>query len=182
MASSLTIENSNRWPDKLYIGLLSAFWIIWAPATAWVTFLAITDFHIFFLLWLPFGYLGVLLVPWIMIQSRKPQVLEATEGMLIFHGNGTPFFNVINIPRCQLFKLHIGHYDNGEGESVVTLNLLYGGADSINRIMISPLSHPLEKRKVFREVEAFLQENGFLLEIQDDHPASKTENGGRGGI
>ena len=75
------------------------------------------------------------------------------------------------IPRDQKIKLYFGHYgDDGECESVATLNIFSGTSWWTRRMMIAQLAHPIEKRQIFHEVEAFLTENGFNLYIDDAHP------------
>ena len=177
MNPSLTIDNSGRRLDGCYLGGLIVFWIIWAPATIWVTAMAISDFHIFWAVWLVFGYVGVLGIPYVMIQSRKPHRLEATDDALIVHGTGLPFTKVVKIPREQRIELHFGHYeDSNESESVATLNLISGNSLWTKRIMISPLMHPSEKRQIFRQIKAFLIDHGFNVEVVDDHPKSRGED------
>ena len=181
MALSITIENSKQRHDKLYVGCLVVFWIIWTPLTCFVTFLAITHFHWFFVLWLVFGYLGVIGIPWTIIQSHKPQTLEASEDALIIRGTGVLFKNVIHIPREKLITLHIGHYEDGnDTESVVTLNLFSGQSPWTQRVMISPLAHPSEKRHIFHQLELFLSANGFQFEVKDEHPKTRSEQGSGG--
>lgn len=163
METSITIENSGRRSDVAYTGCLCVFWLIWTPVTIGVTYLAYSDFHIFFVIWLLFGYLGVFGVPWTLIQSRRPQRLVATEQDLIIDGGNNPFQKIVRMPRNKVIKLYFGHYDDGEVEAVVTLNLFSGA----KRVMISQLSHPTEKREIFETISKFLEENEFNVEIED---------------
>lgn len=143
--------------------------------TVWATFAAFSDFHLFWVVWLPFGYIGVLGIPSVLLNSRRAQTLESTPDSLRIHRTGIPFSRVVTIPRGQKITLHLGHYgDDGEGESVVTLNVFSGSSWWKRRIMIAQLAHPKEKRKIFHEVEAFLHENGFDAEIDDDHPKTRS--------
>lgn len=176
MNPTLVIDNSGRRSDGCYLGFLVLFWIVWTPVTVWATLEAFSDFNLFWVVWLPFGYIGMLGIPFMLWQSRKPQVLESAPDSLQIRGTGLPFARVVTIPRGQKIKLHFGHYgDDGEGESVATLNVFSGSSWWTRRIMIAPLAHPSEKRKIFHEVEAFLTENGFNIELDDDHPKTRSE-------
>jgi hypothetical protein len=176
MNPQLVIENTGRRPDGCYFGFLVIFWIIWTPLTAWATVITFLDFSFFWILLLPFGYVGVLGFPYMLIQSRKPQILESTPDSLTIRGTGIPFSRVVEIPRGQSIKLHFGHYvDSRGGESVVTLNIISGSSLWTRRIMIAPLSHPTEKRQIFRDLRSFLKEHKFNVEVDDDHPKSRSE-------
>ncbi len=175
MNPTLVIENARRRPDAFYLIFLAFFWLIWTPLTGFAQYFAITDFHWFFVIWLPFGYIGVLGIPWMVIQSLKPQKLEATPDALRIHGSGVPFRRVVDLPRDREIKLHIGHAEeDSEGEMVATLNLLSDASWYQRRIMISPLSHPEEKPRLFRLIKSFLCENGFEVVIEDKHPKTRT--------
>ena len=170
----LTIENIGRRRDRFYIGFLVIFWIIWTPCTIIATTLAISDFSFFWLIWLPFGYIGLLGIPFVLIESRKPQTLEATTDSLLIHGTGIPFSRTVAIPRTRSITLNFGNYsESDESESVATLNIISKDSWWKKRIMISALSHPTEKRKIFRSLKRFLTENDFLLHVEDNHPKSR---------
>ena len=176
MNPTLVIKNAGRRLDRFYVGFLVLFWMIWTPVTAWATAIALSDFSFFWVLWLPFGYVGVCGIPYMLIQSRKPQTLEATADALVIHGTGIPFTRVVAIPRDQEIKLHFGRYDDGsEGESVTTLNIFSRTSWWTRRIMIAPLSHPEEKRQIFRDLRAFLSENGFRIQVNDEHLKTRNE-------
>lgn len=176
MNPTLVIDSKGRRIDKFYAGFLIIFWIIWTPITALATLAAITKFNWFWVLWLPFGYLGVFIIPYAFLQSGKPQEFEATSDSLVFRGTGNPFVKTIEIPRKQTITLHFGHYgDVGDSESVPTLNMITKRSRSTRRIMISPLTHPNEKRQILRDLSIFLVENGFDVLVQDEHPKSRDE-------
>jgi len=176
MNPTLVITNAGCRPDGCYVGFLSIFWIIWTPVTAFATAAALSEFRFFWLLWLPFGYVGVFGIPYMLIQSRKPQTLEATPDALIIHGTGIPFVRVVEIPRAQEIHLHFGLYDDAsDGESFTTLNIFSGTSWWTRRIMIAPLSHPKEKRQIFRDLRTFLSENGFRIQVEDNHPKTRSE-------
>jgi len=174
MNPSITIRNAGRPLDKWYVGFLSLFWLVWTLGAAWATVSALTDFHFFWILWLPFAFLGVYLPPYIILSFRKPQKFEATSECLIVHRTGIPFKQVVKIPREQVIKLYFGRYDDGNGEAARTLNIFSENSFWTRRIMISTLSHSNEKRKIFQQLRTFLTENGFALEIVDHHPNSNS--------
>lgn len=172
MNSVLIIDKAGLRKDGCYLGGLSIFWIIWTPVTVCATVIAFSDFSFFWLVWLVFGYVGVLGIPYMLLDSMKPHKFEATTYSLIIRGTGIPFARVIDIPRSQPIKIHLGHYDD---ESVVTLNIFSGVSAWTRRIMIAPLSHPMEKRRIFGELQTFLSENNFEVHVEDDHPKTRCE-------
>lgn len=174
MNPQLVIDNTGRRIDVFYLCFLIVFWIIWTPLTVWATVTAYLNFSFFWVIWLPFGYVGVFGIPYMLVQSTRPQTLLATPDSLRVSGTGIPLARVIEIPRQQEIKLHFGRYgDEGEGESVATLNIISGTSIWTKRIMIAPLSHPNEKRQIFDELQTFLLENEFRLRVDDQHPESK---------
>ena len=176
MNPTLAITNTGRRPDGCYLGCLTICWMIWTPATALATVAALTDFSFFWVLWLAVGYVGVFGIPYMLIESRKPQTLEATADSLVIHGTGIPFARVIEIPRDQKIELHLGRYDDGgDGESFVSLNIFSGTSWWTKRVMIAPLSHPEEKRQIFRDLQTFLSENRFRIHVADEHPKTRNE-------
>ena len=178
MPRTLPIESSGRRVDRIYLGCLVVFWIIWTPLTAFVTILAIRDFSYMLLLWLVFGYLGVFSIPFVLWSARKPQKLIATAEALIVEGTGIPFRSRLAIPREDLRKLHFGYSKgtDGESESIPTLSLFFRGPWWCKRIMLGPLAHPTEKRKIYEEVAEFLRENEFTVEVADTHEPSRPKD------
>lgn len=168
MYPTLDIRNEGRRIDGCYFSLLLAFWITWTLTTVWVTLEVTSNFNIDGMLWLVFAYLGVVGIPYLIGNSQKPQRLVATGDSLIVYGSGIPFKSRVRIPRDQPIELHFGHYAEGDVEAVATLNLVSGDSFWTRRIMISPLSHPDEKREIFREIRSFLKDQGFLLEVVED--------------
>lgn len=102
--STLRLEWDNRRvrKDRFTYWFLAIFWIIWAPVTVFVTERFLADvfakaFHLGVLvsglpavIWLIFGWLGTLLIPWCLlgrswrewIEISEEEVCHGREGLL----------------------------------------------------------------------------------------------------
>ena len=165
----LVIPLKGKRKDKGYIGCLSIFWIIWTPATAVVTYLAFTQFRIFFFIWLIFGYGGVVLIPLCLLGMNKPQVLLFNGDHLIIKGTGWPFQKAIHVGKDGIKALTLEYYESSEDESVWTLNLIQKRENLNKRIMLAQFLHPEEKAKLFWKIKDFLEGYGFNFETKNDY-------------
>lgn len=127
------------------------------------------EFHWFLMLWLLLAILAVVGIPWLLWQSRKPQILEAQQGCLIIRGVPDRFFGEMRIPRTEQIELFLGHYTDNDGdrEAVNTLSLLFGKGLRSRRVMLSQFSHVSEKKYQFRRIVQFLTDHGFQLKAED---------------
>ena len=165
----IVIPSKGKRKDKGYIGCLSIFWIIWTPATAVVTYLAFTQFRIFFFIWLIFGYGGVVLIPLRLLGMNKPQVLLFNGDHLIIKGTGWPFQKTIHVGKDGIKALTLEYYESSEDESVWTLNLIQKRENLNKRIMLAQFLHPEEKAKLFWKIKDFLERHGFIFETKNDY-------------
>ena len=166
------ISSEGKRKDKGYIGCLSIWWIIWTPATAVVTYAAFAEFHIFLIIWLIFGYAGVILIPLCLLGMNKPQVLLFNGDHLIIKGPGWLFGKAIHVGKDEITALTLEYYD-GPGtedtESVWTLNLFLKRKYSKKRIMLAQFLHPEEKAELFYQIKDFLERHGFNFETRKDY-------------
>lgn len=173
------IPSKGKRKDKGYIGCLSIFWIIWTPATAVVTYGAFTEFRIFLMIWLIFGYAGVVLIPLCLLGINKPQVLLFNGEHLIVKGTGWPFGKAIHVGRDEIEALTLEHYD-GPGtedtESVWSLNLFLKRTYLKKRIMLAQFLHPEEKVELFWKIKDFLEGHGFNFETKNNYKPKNTEH------
>jgi len=156
-----------RFPgDRFYTGFLVLFWIVWTPITLFVTGFAGSGEgpEAFLMFWLCFGWLGVLLIPWILLTRNRPQRLEASGGRLVVVGGGLLPWTRREIPHDGLRALTLERHDE---ESVWTLNLFTRGGLA-GRVMLAPMVHPDAKEQLFGEIAAFLREQGFDFEARNE--------------
>lgn len=163
--------------DRIYMGFTLIFGIIWTSATAFLTFIALSKFSLFFVVWLPIGYGVTFVILRMLLLSRRPQTLEATANSLIVHGTGIFFAGSVSIPREQKIKIGLGRYGGQHnGEIVHSLNIFSEAPWWKSRISISPFSHPSEKIQIFHDLQTFLTDNGFDVETEDAYPRDKKAN------
>jgi hypothetical protein len=157
--------------DRFYTVFLIAFWIVWTPLTLLVTGFAATGDgpQAFLLLWLCFGWLGVLLVPWSLLTRNRRQRMRMSAGRLLVRGTGLLPWSEVAVERDQLHALTLERHDE---ESVLTLNLLLKGSLLKGRVMLAPMVHPDGKEVLFGEIAPFLREHGFRFETRNARAAS----------
>jgi hypothetical protein len=161
-----------------YIGVLLAFWLIWTPVTAVITLLAIFKPHPFFFIWLTFGYLGTILIPFVLLRMNKRQLLEVTEDSLLIYGTGFRPSSHVSILKQNLAALTLEHHcerrgGRKHGEGVYTLNLFQKRGVRSRRIMLASFVHPKDKAILLGEIEVFLFSHGFELEVKNEVAAKK---------
>lgn len=138
--STLTIEWSNREiPKSVFLTIfIVVFWIIWTPATLFVTCLLLSGDGpwLFFVIWLLFGYLGMLGIPiWWTIRWARESV-EFDEQSYRHHLIGYPKWFQRDWKMEQVTSIHYGHYD--DEESTPTLNVIKGKSRDIIAWWASP--------------------------------------------
>lgn len=153
--------------DRVGIGCLIAFWLIWAPATAITTYLAYTKHDTFLSVWLVFGYLGTIGIPIALFFKNQKQVLEIAGDSLVVHGAmGNPWSKV-RIHKQNLKRITLEHYEDPDTESVCTLNLFQKPEVRPQRIMLASFLHPKDKVIIFEDIREFLQNNGFEFTVKN---------------
>jgi hypothetical protein len=156
--------------DRFGIGFMVVFWLIWAPATAVVTYLAINDPKPFFFLWLVGGYLGTIIIPASLFTMNRKQVLEVAGDSLVVNTLAfIPPFKV-RIDKLNLQALSLERYrrSSSSGETVFTFSLIQKGNLWPKRI---PLAHYVkleDQAIIFEEIKEFLKKNGFVFDAIND--------------
>jgi hypothetical protein len=168
-ATDYAIDPRRFRKDRFYTGFLILFWILWTPVTLFVTGFASTGEgpQAFLWLWLCFGWLGVLLIPWALLTRNRTQRLRMRAGRLLVSGTGLLPWTALAIDRDQIAALTLEAYDE---ESVLTLNLFLKGLFR-RRVMLASLVHPEGKEILFREIERFLHDHGFSFETRNARAA-----------
>lgn len=163
--------------DRFYAGCMVVFWVIWVPITAAVTYLAYTKSHPFFFVWLVFGYLGTVLIPFVILKRNRKQILKVAGDSVIIRGTGVLPTSKIRIHARDLSSLTLEHYDDGfDRESVYTLNLLQKTGARPKRVMLAQLVHPRDKAILLEEIGTFLHNHGFEFNVRNEM-ASRMNDG-----
>jgi hypothetical protein len=116
----VTVQTSGRYvidprdyrTDHLGVGCLIAFWLIWAPVTAITTYLAYTERHPFFFIWLVFGYVGTISIPVSILFKNRKQIIEAAgDSVVVYETMGYPWSKV-RMHKQNLQALTLEHYED----------------------------------------------------------------------
>ena len=167
--STWRVEWDNRHvrKDGCMFVFFFVFWIIWAPATLYMTSLLFVEEggpRWFFAIWLIFGWVGTLAIPygflgrswreWIVISEQG--VCHGREGFLAPKPKTFPLSTIL----CIFF----GHC--GE-ETPVTLSIycVPGRLGLANRHQLGYWLAPDSKKKLFDRIEAFVGDNGLPLQM-----------------
>jgi hypothetical protein len=172
----MTIQTSGRYvidprdfhTDRVYVGCLVAFWLIWAPVSVIIIYVTYSEGSPFFFVWLVFGSLGTIGIPVAIFFKNTKQVLEAAGNSLVVYGTmGYPWSRV-RINKENLKALTLEHYEEHDQESVYTLNLFQKPGVRPHRIMLASFVNPKDKAILFEEIREFLQKNGFEFQVKNE--------------
>lgn len=171
---SLTIRRNDRlfsaeWNNReiaksSFIAIfLGVFWLIWTPVTFYVTTLAIsgTGPWPFLLLWLVFGYLGVIAIPvtWMLRYTSERIEIDDEEYRHIFVN--LPWFFPKRWPVSEIRRVTFGRVGD---ESIATLNIWRG---AFKRDMIAYWGRSDIKRDLFHEIAIYLEETERDIQVID---------------
>jgi hypothetical protein len=162
--------------DKVYLGLMIGFWIIWTPITLFAVAAAIYKFTFFWVLWLPFGFAGVILISISLFALNCTHLLIAEPDGIRILSDRALLQREVFIKKEDLKSVMLGVYDSGgESESVITLNLFKKSGWFNNRIMLAPFVHPDDKRKIYSQIVCFLDQNKFSFDRVTTQTVKETE-------
>ena len=145
-----------------YYVCLSIWYIIWLPATLGVTILLFLEpSNIFLYLWLCFGYTGVILVPYTVINRNKKYVFKISKDELMIYGTKVFKRTPIILAKDEINSLTLEAYDE---ESFNTINIWYRkkNAGYDNRIGFAEKINSKDKEVIFEELKTFLIEQHFI--------------------
>jgi hypothetical protein len=151
----VTIQTSGRYvidprdfhTDRVYVGCLVAFWLIWAPVSAIIIYVTYSEGSPFFFVWLVFGSLGTIGIPVTIFFKNTKQVLEAAGNSLVVYGTQGYPWSRVEIGKENLHAFTLEHYEEHEQESFV---------------------NPKDKALLFEEIREFLQKNGFEFQVKNE--------------
>jgi hypothetical protein len=172
----VTIQTSGRYvidprdfhTDRVYVGFLVAFWLIWAPVSAIIIYATYSEGSPFFFVWLVFGSLGTIGIPAAIFFKNTKQVLEAAGNSLVVYGTQGYPWSKVETDKENLHALTLEHHEEHDQESVYTLNLFQKPLIRPQRIMLASFVHPKDKAILFEEIREFLQKNGFEFQVKNE--------------
>lgn len=162
-----TIDPRDYRTEGCYLGCLGVWWLIWAPATVFITYLAFKERNAFLYVWLIFGYAGTIVVPVVVLGRNKIQSLEVVGDTLVVCGTGLFPWSRYEMPTASLRAVTLEYYDSGEGESVLTLNLIQNTGWGVGRVMLAQFIHADDKEVLLDEISRFLQGHGLKFEVKN---------------
>ena len=162
----LKIDWSNKdIPKSLFLTIfVSVFWIVWTPATLFVTCLLLFGDgpKLFFVIWLIFGYIGVFGIPFWWSLRWAGESVAFDEHNYRHQLVGYPNWCQRNWSMKQVTQIYYGFYD--EEESLPTLNVIRGRS----RDIIAWWANPATTRELFETIKDFLDSQDNSVVIIDD--------------
>jgi hypothetical protein len=167
-AAKYVIDPKKYRTDYGYLGCMGVWWLVWAPATLVLTYIAITQREPLLYLFLIFGYVGTLIVPVVFFGRHKVQSLEVVGKKLVVCGTGLSRGSKYEMPAASLRFLTLEYYQSGnDGESVMSLNLLHSVGGGTGRVMLAQFVHPDDKEVLLEEIRRFLKGQGLEFEVKN---------------
>lgn len=138
----------------------AGFWIVWTPATAFVTFLLVAGDGpwLFFCVWLIFGYAGVVLIPMTWVLRRTIERVEIDNAHYCHYFVSLPWWFSKRWSTDNITQITFGHF--GE-ESIATLNVWQGR----KRDMIAYWAKNEFRELLFERIREHLEEIGSEIPV-----------------
>lgn len=140
---------------------LVCFWLAWTLITLFVSGLAWQARGVqlvFFLIWLTFGWLGVITIPYTLLMRRWRESLTIDQTSLTFAYSGLLAKRPRTIPLSSIASISLGHVDGADGgESIQTLNVYLVRTESVwsRRQMVAYWLPDEMQEQLFEALEAF---------------------------
>ncbi len=169
-AEELRLEWDNRkaQPDRFLLWFLLLFWIFWVPGTAAATW---RIFHsrspVFLSICCIFCWLPALGIPYLLLGRSWYEWVTFRPNEFVHGRTGRLAPKPKRIPLSAIAEIGVGHYDSGDHDSVVTLNIHYFIGKKLKlRHMVGHWLHPSLKEDVFRELQAFANKHDVAVVFQ----------------
>jgi hypothetical protein len=166
--STLRLEWDNRQvrKDGCTLCFFVVFWIIWAPVTVFVTGLFLVDAgpRWFFAFWLIFGWLGTLGIPYAVLGRFWKEWIEISEHAFRHGRQGFLAPRPKSFPLDTILCVFYGHCDE-ETFAALTIFRVPGRLGVANRHQFGCWLAPDLKKQIFDRIEAFVQQNGLVLQM-----------------
>ena len=100
---------------------------MWAPVTLFVSSLALAAEGldlVFFVVWLVFGWAGVVLIPYTRLMRRWRESVVVDSTAITLSSSGPLTRRSLAIPLDQIVEISIGYMGRFDGETLLTLNVI----------------------------------------------------------
>jgi hypothetical protein len=166
---NLVIFPKDRRKDRVLIGGILVFLLVWIPGTGLITYLAYLAFtekkmadFIGFTVWLVFGYLGLILPPFTLMRRNDPEILSVKGDYLIIKRTGLLGRKTTRIHKNVIESVAFDNYAGGsEPLAHFCLSLLLKNQIWNRPVILAHFVHPEEKLQIFLDIVKLLKENGF---------------------
>ena len=177
--STLKVEWSNRdIPKSLALTIFSlGFWLIWTPATIYITFLLFTssgDSWYFFSVWLLMGYPGVFVSTYQWLIRWSHETIEIDNERYRHHFVGFPSWLQKNWDAKEITKIHFGCYDDATFQSLNIVRARSWGTIVALDIIAMWATDDI-KRELFDLIRGHLDSIGSSIPIVDNDRSRESE-------
>ena len=169
MAERIVIDPSTSRADRGILIFLVVFWIVWTGATLFDLWIAVSGGPWLTWVWFAFAMVGVVMIPYVLLQRRGREVIVVTDAEVRVHVEGGVRSDPWSASRRALRRLSLERYDDhGDAETVWSLNLVRDRG-FLKRRLLGLTVHPDEKARAFAEIDAALRRHGFEHESVDEY-------------
>lgn len=164
----LAWDNRKARHDKFQLWFFLLFWVVWAPATGFATWMIFrSDSPVFFSIWCVFGWMGTIGIPYALLQRSWYESVVFSSDEFVHGRKGRLAPKPKRIPVSAISEIGIGFYEPNDRESVVTLNIHYFTAKKRKvRHMVGYWLHASLKEEVFCELQAFADKHHLAVAFQ----------------
>jgi hypothetical protein len=171
--NSLRLSWDNReLPKKRFLGsFLILFWMVWTSMTLFVTALAFQARGMdlaMLLIWLLFGWVGVLAIPYTLLMRSWGESIIIDDTSIMLSYSGLLARRSQTIPLGSIDTISIGHVqDSDGGESIQTLNIYLTGTKPLlsRRLMVAYWLPADLQNDIFRAIEAFVEKHSLNVQM-----------------
>lgn len=138
------------------------FWLVWTPVTLLITYLLFSGEGpaLFFVIWLIFGYAGVIGIPLTWMLRWTIERIELDNKVYRHYYVNMPNWFPRQWPTDELTQIDFGHYDD---ESVTTLNIRRGR----KRDMVACWAKDDFRQALFEVIRNHITELGIEVPVVD---------------
>ncbi len=168
----LAWDNRRARTNRVLFWFLVLFWVIWAPATVFLTFYKFpSDAPVLFSIWSVFAWLGTLGIPLFVLRRYSSEWLDLSASEIRYGSTGFLSRKPKAIPLTDVEELRFGCY-NGGGEDAGfgdTLSILLKGSNLFRQrqYMVGYWLAQDLKERIFMLVQEFVLKNQIPLKTVD---------------
>jgi hypothetical protein len=168
-ADGLRVEWDNRLVrrDRFTFWFMVLFWVIWCPATLFMTLMLYTAAsmdspiaYLFLVIWLVGGWLGTIGIPLFLLNRRSVEWIEIGQTGVSIGLRGPLPQKLRHLAWSQIDEIALGRYNDGsDHESMMTVNVfLTRGKYGLRRRLIPGywLANGL-KEEIYERIRSFIE-------------------------